>query len=284
MTWTPTIGNTLVVAMCAGNSNGDVPTISDSQGNSWNMAVNTATNAASSSQCRLAWSKITKASSPLILMMTFVDNLNSTKFVISEWSGLASTSVEDVESVNIGTATSQDTGALNTTNASDLVLGVFMDYMANSSYTHGSGFTALDNDGGSMGIFEEYQNVSSTGDWRPTATESKASGWAAAGVALKSATTSAYTISTSTTSGSGTITCSGTACPSSVSSGTSETFTETPSSGYTFSGWGGACSGTSSTCTLTINANTSVSASFTSTQTSGNYVYVTPVLINHGIS
>jgi uncharacterized repeat protein (TIGR02543 family) len=58
-------------------------------------------------------------------------------------------------------------------------------------------------------------------------------------------------------------TSAGGTCSGSVPSGTSDTLTETPSGGYTFTGWGGACSGSSSTCSLTITANTSVTATWT---------------------
>ncbi len=44
--------------------------------------------------------------------------------------------------------------------------------------------------------------------------------------------------------------------------GTVVTLTATPASGYAFSNWTGAASGTASTTTVTINANTSVTASF----------------------
>src|SRR5208337_672529 len=50
---------------------------------------------------------------------------------------------------------------------------------------------------------------------------------------------------------------------SSFAPGTVVTFTATPASGYQFSGWGGALSGTANPTTLTINANDTVSASFT---------------------
>ena len=57
------------------------------------------------------------------------------------------------------------------------------------------------------------------------------------------------------------ISCGGT-CSASYASGTAVTLTATPSSGATFSGWGGACAGTSTTCTLTLSQTQSVSASF----------------------
>ncbi|GEM_PF-2995583 len=76
-----------------------------------------------------------------------------------------------------------------------------------------------------------------------------------------------YTVDITTTgTGSGTVTCGGSACPTSVVSGTSITLTESPSTGSTFTSWGGLCSGTSSTCTIIVSSNSSVSASFTLTQ------------------
>jgi hypothetical protein len=63
-------------------------------------------------------------------------------------------------------------------------------------------------------------------------------------------------------SGSGTITCGGITCPSSVSSGNSITFTATPTNDSTFSVWGGSCSGSSNSCTIIANSDITVSASF----------------------
>ena len=58
-------------------------------------------------------------------------------------------------------------------------------------------------------------------------------------------------------------------CPSACSSNAFTandpvTLTATPSSGSTFAGWGGACSGTG-TCQVPMSADTNVSATFTST-------------------
>jgi hypothetical protein len=70
-------------------------------------------------------------------------------------------------------------------------------------------------------------------------------------------------------SGDGTVTSSpsGINCPdtctSDFPSGASVTLTETPAAGSTFAGWGGACSGTASTCAVTMTQNRSVSARFT---------------------
>lgn len=79
-----------------------------------------------------------------------------------------------------------------------------------------------------------------------------------------------FTLSVSK-SGSGTITSSpsgincGSTCGANYTSGTSVTLTESPSSGYTFSSWGGSCSGSGTTCTVSMTGTKSVSATFTST-------------------
>jgi hypothetical protein len=58
------------------------------------------------------------------------------------------------------------------------------------------------------------------------------------------------------------ITC-GTDCSESYASGTKVTLTAKPTTGATFSGWSGACSGTAATCTVTMDAAKTVKAGFT---------------------
>jgi polygalacturonase len=86
-------------------------------------------------------------------------------------------------------------------------------------------------------------------------------------------TTQNYTLTTNVV-GSGTITLN----PSggTYASGTVVTVTATPNSGYTFSGWSGALSGTTNPANITMNANQSVTATFT--QTTQNYTLTTSVV------
>jgi hypothetical protein len=76
-----------------------------------------------------------------------------------------------------------------------------------------------------------------------------------------------FTLSVSL-SGSGTVTSNpsgiscGSTCSANFASGTLVTLSETPASGYNFTGWSGACSGTGS-CMVTMNSAASVSAAFT---------------------
>jgi 6-phosphogluconolactonase (cycloisomerase 2 family) len=70
----------------------------------------------------------------------------------------------------------------------------------------------------------------------------------------------------SVTSGDESIDCPDT-CSNSYSEGTSVTLTETPAAGSTFTGWGGACSGTGTTCQVSMYSDTDVTATFTATAT-----------------
>jgi Divergent InlB B-repeat domain len=59
----------------------------------------------------------------------------------------------------------------------------------------------------------------------------------------------------------------GSVCTGNYVQGTNVTLTATPVTGSSFGGWGGACSGTGSTCTVSINAIKSVTASFVANST-----------------
>jgi uncharacterized repeat protein (TIGR02543 family) len=59
------------------------------------------------------------------------------------------------------------------------------------------------------------------------------------------------------------ISCNGTTgCSQSFASGTSVTLTATPAAGYVFSGWSGACGGSSPSCTVTMSSAQNVGATF----------------------
>ena len=57
----------------------------------------------------------------------------------------------------------------------------------------------------------------------------------------------------------------GATCTANFASGSSVTLTAAPLSGSSFTGWGGACSGSGSTCTVTMSAAQNVTASFATT-------------------
>ena len=73
----------------------------------------------------------------------------------------------------------------------------------------------------------------------------------------------------SVTSGDGKINC-GSTCSATFNAGTPITLTASPGNGASFKQWGGACSGTISTCAITTNASQSVTATFSETFTDGS--------------
>jgi len=80
--------------------------------------------------------------------------------------------------------------------------------------------------------------------------------------------TGSGTVSSTSPNPPDTILCPST-CSASFASGTAVTLTVTPNGGSTFAGWGGACTGTSSTCTVTMTAAESVTATFNLSSTGG---------------
>lgn len=95
--------------------------------------------------------------------------------------------------------------------------------------------------------------------------------------------TTSYTLTTNVTgagnvSGGG-VSCGygiGSSCTKSLNSGTQVTLSASPYSGYVFSGWSGACSGTGS-CSITFDSNKSVSATF-SVQTQSVTTSPSPII------
>ena len=73
-----------------------------------------------------------------------------------------------------------------------------------------------------------------------------------------------------------------TSCSNSYVSGTSVTLTATANSDSTFVGWGGACSGSSSTCVVTMSAATSVTATFNLAQSNSYFGSANHLYCNYG--
>ncbi|WP_239797185.1 InlB B-repeat-containing protein [Candidatus Nitrotoga arctica] len=77
----------------------------------------------------------------------------------------------------------------------------------------------------------------------------------------------------------------GTRCNAPFTRGTNVTLTATPASGFIFSGWSGACSGTSATCSVAMNTPQSVTATFSPVATPGTVVeYYNPDLDHYFIA
>jgi hypothetical protein len=75
------------------------------------------------------------------------------------------------------------------------------------------------------------------------------------------------------------ISCPGT-CTTAYPPGTVVVLTESPNAGNIFSGWGGACAGTATTCSLTINSLTTVTATFSMLSTTSGVTIDTGIKID----
>jgi len=84
--------------------------------------------------------------------------------------------------------------------------------------------------------------------------------------AVSVTTTVSYTLTIAAGTGGTTYPAPGTY---SYSSGATVSVTATPAAGYTFTGWSGACAGTSSSCTVSMTAARSVTAGFSADKCSG---------------
>jgi hypothetical protein len=160
------------------------------------------------------------------------------------------------------------------------------------SWTASSGASWLKITSGSTGTGNgtvSYSVSSNTG----AASRTSASTIAGRTFTATQAGTQGYTLSvTKSGAGSGTIT--NNPAGTTFAAGTTVTLTATPNSGSTFSGWSGACSGTSLTCAITMNSNMSVGASFAlktarysitaSAGTGGSISPTGAVLVNKGAS
>ncbi|MCR4279398.1 MAG: hypothetical protein NUV78_01530 [Candidatus Zambryskibacteria bacterium] len=140
-------------------------------------------------------------------------------------------------------------------------------------YGSGSGYSAIYQ--GSYSQLDSYtdSNISAGNsyEYRVSATNSGGTTWASGSVveAVSSANCggpTSYTLSTSVSSGSGTITGTGISCPGDCSESLTvdawTTLTASPSTGYAFSSWSGACAGQGASCSLYMDSAKSTSANF----------------------
>jgi hypothetical protein len=111
-----------------------------------------------------------------------VNNAASTtsNVFINEFSGV---SFQDQFGSGFGTGTAVDSGGVTTRVANELLFGFYVSTGASTTQTPGTGWTALDHQGASLGAFTQYQIVASIGTYDTTATlgtgKSGSPNWAA---------------------------------------------------------------------------------------------------------
>ena len=125
----------------------------------------------------------------------------------------------------------------------------------------------VDQDGGKLHVGGEFTKVG--GSWSGSGTNWNLNGAPTQNYygRLFAPATGTQTLSVSKT-GTGTVTSSpagincGSTCSATYGTNTAVTLTATPGAGQTFTGWGGDCSGTSTTCVVTMNTSRAVVANF----------------------
>ena len=135
-----TAGNTIIAAISWGNN--ATPTCSDSQGNTYTIATNTydSTNNQSLGIC---YATNIKAGANTFTLDA--GGASSTRILIHEYSGIASTNPVDITKTNIANATTAANNvtstAATTTANNDLIFGTVMDDTGITSITAGTSFT-----------------------------------------------------------------------------------------------------------------------------------------------
>jgi len=260
-----TAGNLNVVVVGWADSTATVNSVTDSNKNSYTLAVGPTMQGGASQSIYYAKNIVAGVNT---VTVTFNGAASYPDIRILEYSGLDTVSPVDVVASASGSSATSSTAAVTTTNANDLI------FAANDVATYttgpGTGFTSriITQDGD----IAQDRIVTATGSYSAGAPLGMSGGWVMQMVAFKAAGSAPPPNPTLTVtksgSGTGTVTSApagincGSTCSASFASGTSVTLTATADAGSTATGFNGGCSSASSTCTFTITANAAVTATF----------------------
>jgi hypothetical protein len=129
--------------------------------------------------------------------ITFSASINSV-VIFSEYPGMATSGVLDVEVAANGTGTAISSGPATTTNANDLLVGgIFVTSSGGGTLTAGSGYALRVNNASTSHRGLEDQNVNATGSYAATASYSSSQTWIAHLMALKRTSSSGVRTPTS---------------------------------------------------------------------------------------
>lgn len=192
-------GNTIIV--CSVNSGSVVTAITsvtDSRGNTYVARGPGFVNGHNTVEI---WSTVNSGTGPCTVTVTYADNCEAS-ITVSEFSGVASSSVVDVTGGVNGSA-GDATTSLITTNADDVLIGTMTHTSEQTTMTPGTNFTVLAEveDVTHMPIHSCYRIVSSTGTYPVTIALGASVFWKLYAVALKAAAVGAnYVVTLSETS------------------------------------------------------------------------------------
>jgi len=288
-----TASNWIAVSIRAGAPN-EIFTVTDANGNTYRKAIQFTENADSDTVGLFYAENIAGGANTVTVSDTALDTL---RFAILEYSGVATSGSLDGVAVTQGNSASPNSGSVTTTANGDLLLGAIMTAGA-EIYTEGSGYRIEESVPAEPGtkLIAEDQVQATAGPAAASATLGMANPWAAGIAAFKVAgsgggTAPTITSASSTTftvgaAGSFTVTTTGAPTASLSESGTlpiGVTFTDGGNGSATLSGT--PATGSGGTYLLTLTATNGVgnptSQSFTLTVTSTLAVFTTslPLLL-----
>jgi hypothetical protein len=268
----PVTAHDLIVVGMSWTGTGS-PVISDSVHSTFAQAVSrTWNNGAATSRIYYA---LAPASGADTVNISFGGTVSYPTVYVHEYTGVNPNSPLDGATGSTGTDSNNPvSGNTTASSAGDLLFA----YGDSSDYnlTGGSGYALRETS--SYSAASQDATVSSSGTYGATFGLAGNTNWVALLASFKPGTPN-YTLSvTKSGSGSGTVTSlpagisCGTKCSSTYAAGTKVVLTATPSTGSTFAGWRGACSGTGP-WTVTLSSAASVTATFNSA-TSAKIAYV----------
>jgi hypothetical protein len=174
-------GDLNVVAVSLANTSAIVISVTDSDGNTYaHIDSNTANNVGTLDVYLATNTRQGNATNTITLHYS----ASVTAIVVAaEYRGVVLTSPVDVSAHGTGSGTILDSGALATTQAHDLILGIAA---AEHPLSAGPGLTLHVTGGGGLDLIEDHE-VTSTGSYHATATANAAGVWLIDGFALKAA-------------------------------------------------------------------------------------------------
>jgi hypothetical protein len=160
-----TAGNTLVVPFDCGTANPANISVSDNNGNTWEIAQDFTFAATSTHTIGIAYVSSANAGNTTV---TLANSAGQVVGSLSEWnSGVAGAALGfDQGTGATGTGTSASSGSVNTTSNVELMIGMI--FNSASGISAGAGWTGLTNFLGAD--FPEYQITSTSGSYAATAT------------------------------------------------------------------------------------------------------------------
>jgi|GEM_PF-6913288 hypothetical protein len=258
----PVAAHDLIVVGLSWTGSG-APTVSDSLHSTFSQAVSRRWNNGDATSS--IFYAVVPAAGSDTLNVSFGGTVSYPTVYIHEYKGISPNSPLDGATGSTGVASASPvSGNTNASSAGELLFayGDSADY----NMTAGSGYAPRLTS--SLSAASQDAIASRSGTYGATFGLGGNTSWVALLASFKPATTNPTLTVNKAGSGSGTVTSvpagisCGSKCSAVFASGTKVVLTANPASGSTFSGWSGACSGTSA-CTVTLSSAASVTATFT---------------------